>query len=594
MRTRPFVTLLGMLAHHRGALAFAVALSLVSSVVALVQPLVVNRMIADFPDGVAGRAGILVALLAVSSVADGASIYVMTRTAESAVYDTRTRLIDRVLRLPVTAYDRLRTGDLVTRVGADTTLVRSAFTGGLVDAVGSAVTMVGSVVLMGLIDVVMLAVVLTVVALALLAVIVASGRIQRSTKAAQKSVGELGAGLERALVAVRTIRAAGARAQGRIEAALGRDARRAFGHGRDIAKVEGLLFPATGLSLQVAFLAVLGIGGMRVAAGAITVADLVSFVLYLFMLASPLGAVFGAVTTVRQAMGAIERIQRILGEPVESETGADLEPVPGAPAVEFDRVSFSYAHTTEEGEEEIDDAARVDDGADAGGARTVVLHDVSFTVPAGTTTALVGPSGAGKSTALALIERFYSPDSGRVLVAGRDTAGLNPAALRSAIGYVEQEAAVLAGTVRENLQLVAEDATDEECWHVLEQVGLDAPLRERGGLDTVLGERGMTLSGGQRQRLALARMLLADAPLLLLDEPTSAVDSMNEQLILDALATASRGRSVVVIAHRLSTVTDADQIIVLDGSRVVGRGTHHELMAGNEVYRELASRQLMQ
>lgn len=579
-----------MLAHHRGALAFAVALSLVSSVVALVQPLVVNRMIADFPDGVAGRAGILVALLAVSSVADGASIYVMTRTAESAVYDTRTRLIDRVLRLPVTAYDRLRTGDLVTRVGADTTLVRSAFTGGLVGAVGSAVTMVGSVVLMGLIDVVMLAVVLTVVALALLAVIVASGRIQRSTKAAQKSVGELGAGLERALVAVRTIRAAGARAQGRIEAALGRDARRAFGHGRDVAKVEGLLFPATGLSLQVAFLAVLGIGGMRVAAGAITVADLVSFVLYLFMLASPLGAVFGAVTTVRQAMGAIERIQRILGEPVESETGADLEPVPGAPAVEFDRVTFSYAHTTEEGEEEIDDAAR----ADAGGARTVVLHDVSFTVPAGTTTALVGPSGAGKSTALALIERFYSPDSGRVLVAGRDTAGLNPAALRSAIGYVEQEAAVLAGTVRENLQLVAEDATDEECWHVLEQVGLDAPLRERGGLDTVLGERGMTLSGGQRQRLALARMLLADAPLLLLDEPTSAVDSMNEQLILDALATASRGRSVVVIAHRLSTVTDADQIIVLDGGRVVGRGTHHELMAGNEVYRELASRQLMQ
>ncbi|CAM3922536.1 ABC transporter ATP-binding protein [Corynebacterium frankenforstense] len=592
-----------MLAHHRGALAFAVALSLVSSVVALVQPLVVNQMIADFPDGVAGRAGILVALLAVGSVADGASIYVMTRTAESAVYDTRTRLIDRVLRLPVTAYDRLRTGDLVTRVGADTTLVRSAFTGGLVGAVGSAVTMVGSVVLMGLIDVVMLAVVLTVVALALLAVVVASGKIQRSTKAAQKSVGELGAGLERALVAVRTIRAAGARAQRRIETALGGDARRAFGHGRDVAKVEGMLFPATGLALQAAFLAVLGIGGMRVAAGAITVADLVSFVLYLFMLASPLGQVFGAVTTVRQAMGAIERIQRILGEPVESETGAALEPVPGAPAVEFDRVCFSYAPTGEE-EEEIDDAARADGGADtgavpgsgvdAGGARTVVLHDVSFTVPAGTTTALVGPSGAGKSTALALIERFYSPDSGRVLVAGRDTAGLDPAALRAAIGYVEQEAAVLAGTVRENLQLVAENATDEQCWHVLEQVGLDGPLRERGGLDTVLGERGMTLSGGQRQRLALARMLLAEAPLLLLDEPTSAVDSMNEQLILDALATASRGRSVVVIAHRLSTVTDADQIIVLDGGRVVGRGTHHELMAGNEVYQELASRQLMQ
>ncbi|MGD7001963.1 ABC transporter ATP-binding protein [Corynebacterium halotolerans] len=208
-------------------------------------------------------------------------------------------------------------------------------------------------------------------------------------------------------------------------------------------------------------------------------------------------------------------------------------------------------------------------------------------------TALVGPSGAGKSTSLALLERFYDPTGGEIRVDGHPITGISRASLRAAIGYVEQDAPVLAGTVRYNLHLADPDATDQECWHALDQVNLGGRFRGAEGLDTPLGERGISLSGGERQRLALARVLLSDAPIMLLDEPTAAVDSHNEQLILDAIAATAKDRTLIVVAHRLSTVTDADQIIVMEDGRVNSRGTHHELLRTSPLYRDLASRQLL-
>lgn len=370
--------------------------------------------------------------------------------------------------------------------------------------------------------------------------------------------------MDRSLGAIRTIRATGA--EPRVEHGLNADAREAFDMGVVVAKISAALRPATGLAMQGSFLVVLGIGGARVASGEITVADLVSFVLYLFMVSMPLGQIFGAITTVRQAMGAIERISEIMDE--------EPEPTQGAPArpsrdITFDQVTFSY------------------DG------HTDVLKDVSFHIPAGKKTAFVGPSGSGKSTTLALIERFYDVDSGRILLGDQDTAELSRASIRSIIGYVEQEAAVLSGTVRENLQLGASSASDEQCWRALDQVNLRSRVEEADGLDTILGDRGLSLSGGQRQRLALARMLLMDTPVLLLDEPTSAVDSHNEQLILDSIDAIAEDRTLVVVAHRLSTVTDADQIIVIDEGRVSATGTHTELLATSPVYKDLASRQLL-
>ena len=225
---------------------------------------------------------------------------------------------------------------------------------------------------------------------------------------------------------------------------------------------------------------------------------------------------------------------------------------------------------------------------------TRVLHGVSFAVPAGTRTALVGPSGAGKSTLLALVEGFYPLSGGSVRWAGTDVRELPRAVLRAGMGYVEQEAPVLAGTIRENLLLAAPDTAEPALWAVLEAVGL-TPVVARSplGLDVLVGDDGVLLSGGERQRLAIARSLLARPALLLLDEPTASLDARNETLLRQTLATAAQDRALLVVAHRLPTVRDSDQIVVLEGGRVVAVGTHDELVETDPLYRELATAQLL-
>jgi ATP-binding cassette subfamily B protein len=223
-----------------------------------------------------------------------------------------------------------------------------------------------------------------------------------------------------------------------------------------------------------------------------------------------------------------------------------------------------------------------------------VLRGVSFDVPRGTRVALVGPSGAGKSTVLSLIERFYDPTGGAILLGGRDIRTLEREALRAQFGYVEQDAPTLAGTIGDNLRLGSPDATDAECEGVLHAVNLTEVLeRNPLGLRAPVGEDGVMLSGGERQRLALARALLAAPPILLLDESTSSLDGVNEQRMRDAIDAVAAGRTLIVIAHRLSTVVDSDLIVVLDHGRVVGQGTHSELVDSTPLYRDLARHQLL-
>jgi ATP-binding cassette subfamily B protein len=341
-----------------------------------------------------------------------------------------------------------------------------------------------------------------------------------------------------------------------------------------VARLEALVSPIGSIAVQGAFLAVLGVGGYRVATGSITVAALVAFILYLFLLVMPLGRMIGAWTQLQTGLGALGRIQEILAlvpeddERPERPSGAPA--AAPAPLLELADVSFAYA-----------------DGRP-------VLDRVSLQVPAGSRVALVGPSGAGKSTVLALIEGFYPVDGGVVRWAGTDVRELPRAALRARVGYVEQEAPVLAGTVRDNLLLTRPDATDPELWAVLADVGLtDVVRRSPRGLDVLVGDEGVLLSGGERQRLAIARSLLARPDLLLLDEPTASLDARNEGLLRDTLAAAAADRALLVVAHRLSTVVDSDQIVVLDGGRVVAVGTHAELVDTSPLYRELATAQLL-
>lgn len=569
--------LFSYLAEHRGVLIVVLVISLVSAGLSLAQPVMVNRVIDGVGAGTAigGTVIILVALVVAAGITEAVQQYLLGRTAEGVVFSARRRLLGRLLRLPVKEYDTRRTGDLVSRVGSDTTMVREALTGGLIEAVSGALVFVGALIAMALLDLTLLGITAAVVLVAVLCVTLVSSRIQALTLESQEALGRVSSGVERAISGVRTIRASGATA--REEAALVADAGAAYRLGVRIVRISALLWPVSGLAIQGAFLAVLGVGGYRVASGTLSVADLVTFILFLFMMLMPLGTAFGAVITVRTALGALSRIEEVLDLPSESDDdapalrSADRIAQPASVnQVEFDRVSFAYR-----------------DGEP-------VLREASFAVPHGSTTALVGPSGAGKSTALALIERFYDPADGSISVDGTDIRDMPRAELRARIGYVEQNAPVLAGTIRDNLLLAAPEADEARCRRVLAEVNLlDRIDQHPLGLDAVVGDDGAGLSGGERQRLSIARALIADTPLLLLDEPTASLDARNESAMRSAIESASIGRTVVIIAHRLATVADADQIVVLDDGRVTATGTHAELLETSDLYRDLARRQLL-
>ena len=573
------------LREHLPVLALAVVISLVGAALSLGQPLVVNQAITGVSAGETNYTAVLVLIgLVVGSGLLGAfQLYLLERTAEGVVLSARRRLLHKLLWMPIEEYDARRVGDLVSRVGSDTTMVRAALTGGLVDALGGLLVFAGSLIAMAFLDLVLLGITLGVVGIAVVTVVIASARIQALTQASQEAVGRVASGVERALSGVRTIRAAGATE--REEHRLGQEAQAAYSYGVQTAKVGAVLWPISQLAIQVSFLAVLGVGGFRVAAGTMSVADLVTFILFLFMMLMPLANVFGAVITVRTALGALARIQEILNLPVEStDNNAAVQtttrslpaPVSGphrntpVPLIEFDGVTFSYRDSAP------------------------VLRDVTFSVAAGTTTAIVGPSGAGKSTLLALVERFYEPDSGTIRLEGTDLQTIPKAVLRSQIGYVEQDAPVLAGTVRDNLVLASPGMVDRRCREVLASVNLLQRIDEHpDGLDAAVGDGGAGLSGGERQRLAIARALASHTELLLLDEPTASLDGRNERALHDAIWSAAASRTVIVVAHRLATVAHADQIVVLEAGHVVSVGTHAELLDRSPLYRELAQDQLL-
>ncbi|MDQ1173039.1 ATP-binding cassette subfamily B protein [Microbacterium testaceum] len=446
---------------------------------------------------------------------------------------------------------------------------------------------------------------MVVVGASLAVVVLLSTRIRAASADQQAKVGELSSGVERAVGSIRTIRASGATE--REIAAVTENATAAYAAGVRIARVSALIVPIAFVALQVSLLVVLGVGGYRVASGAIDVASLVTFVIFLFLLVQPLASAIGAITSVNQALGALGRIQEVLDLPLEDDADRPSSPaaVPDAAALTFRDVHFRYPDNVVKAREaaaaearSVLEQAHLERAADETSAEVEddrdVLRGVSFEVPRGSRVALVGPSGAGKSTILALIERFYDPTGGAILVDGVDARDLSRDDLRARFGYVEQDAPTLAGTIADNLRLASPAASDADCERVLRAVNLgDVLERSPLGVDAPVGEDGVMLSGGERQRLAIARALLAAPPVLLLDESTSSLDGVNEQRMREAIDAVATDRTLLVIAHRLSTVVDSDLIVVLDKGRVVGRGTHSELVASTPLYRDLAKHQLL-
>ncbi|WP_439099035.1 ABC transporter ATP-binding protein [Cryobacterium aureum] len=606
-----FSQLLPYLFEHKKVLSVVIVLSVLGAAASLAQPLLVSQVITivQAGDPLGSLVGVLIALVVISGLISGYQHYLLQRTGEGVVLSSRRKLVGRLLRLPISEFDVRRTGDLVSRVGSDTTLLRAVLTQGLVEAIGGSLTFIGALVAMLIIDPVLLGLTVLVIAVSVVTVTLLSRRIRTASTAAQVKVGDLAASVERAISAIRTVRAANATE--REVAVIEEDARGAWRMGIKVAKISALVVPIAGIAMQVSFLVVLGVGGFRVASDAITIADLVAFILFLFMMIMPLGQFFGAITSVNSALGALGRIQEIIDLPAEDQFDREIAPLamtvgaanekvnPESAAISFENVHFGYAVAPIDADSSEADAATDTDTAPATDTPAStdprpVLKGVSFSAPRGLRTALVGPSGAGKSTILALIERFYDVSDGTVRLGGLDIRSLDRTALRAQIGYVEQDAPVLAGSLRDNLTLATPDATDEDCIKVLHAVNLGEVLdRDPAGLGAAVGESGVKLSGGERQRLAIARALLAAPPILLLDESTSSLDGKNEQMMREAIDAVAADRTLIVIAHRLSTVVDSDQIVVLDHGEVVGVGTHSELVVSTPLYRDLAKHQLL-
>ena len=568
--------LLPYLKDHRRTLVLALALSVLGSLLALGQPLLIGQLITAVQESLdtSVLAWLIVVLVITSALVNAFQYYLLYKTGEGVVLSTRKALIARMLRLPIWQYDRRRIGDLVSRVGSDSTLLKAVLTQGLVDALGGLIQFVGAIVVMAFIDPILLGTTLVVVSIAVGAISLTGRRIRSATTKAQMRVGEMSAAVERALSAIRTIRAS--RAEERETEEIYKSAEAAYDQGLSIARLSAVVAPIAQVAFNSAFIIVLGLGGLRVASGSTTIASLVTFVILLVFMIGPLISAFGAYTSIMGALGALARIKEIMILD-EEETGSDNVPrkSTNSTAIEFQNVHFHYA--PDEGEESDD-----------------IIKGIDIKIARGARVALVGPSGAGKSTIFSLIERFYEPPEGRILLDGQPVTEFSRESLRQQLGYVEQDAPVLAGSLKDNLLLGKADATDEELESVLRQVNLSEVLkRDTKGLGAQVGEDGIMLSGGERQRLAIARALLASPEILLLDESTSALDGPNEQRMREAIDAVAHDRTLLVIAHRLSTVVDSDQIIVLEHGKVVGIGTHSELVKTTPLYADLAKHQLL-
>jgi ABC-type multidrug transport system fused ATPase/permease subunit len=565
--------ILGYVRPHRWALLAGAVLSLVTGATGLMLPLVARELIDDLShDRAITGALVIMSGLVITNAALGAlGSYVLRRTAESVVLGARRTLSSYLLRLRITAVDRSEPGDLMARITADTTLLREVTTDSLVGLGTGGLTLVATVVMMGLVDPVLLGVTMAVIAGAGTVLGVIVPHINRASRQAQDAVGVMGASLERILGALRTVKASGA--EHREERTLHEAAEESWRQSVRAAKWSAAAGNTAGLAMQIAFITVLAAGGARVATGAIDVGTLVAFLLFVFYLMSPIQQVVGAITQYQTGAAALTRIQEAMQLPAEP--AAEPAPLPSTgaepAAVAFEDVRFRYAEDL-----------------------PYVHHGVTFAVPAQGMTAFVGPSGAGKTTVFSLIERFYDPESGTVTLDGRDLADWDLPGLRSAIGYVEQDAPVLSGSLRDNLLLGNPEADEDAVARVVKTTRLDGMVaRLPAGLDTLVGHRGTRLSGGERQRVAIARALLRRPRLLLLDEATSQLDAVNEAALRDTVADVARTTTVLVVAHRLSTVTMADRIVVMDAGRVRAVGTHRELVAADPLYAELAATQFL-
>lgn len=574
---------------HRRRIVLFVLLGAGTALLAVATPVlagrVVNVIVSGGDAGTVVHLALLIGVIAVLEAALGILGRRLSATlGEHLILDLRTAVFDHVQRMPVAFFTRTRTGALVSRLNNDVIGAQRAFSNTLSGVVSNLVTLLLTLAVM-----LTLSWQITLLALVLLPVFVIPARRMGSRMALmQREAAALNAAMGTRMT--ERFSAPGAtlvKLFGRPEqesAEFAERARRVADIGVRTATAQAVFITALTLVSALALALVYGLGGYLALRGTLDPGAVVALALLLTRLYAPLTALAGARVEVMSALVSFERVFEVLDlRPlIEDKPGA--RPVPEGPvAVEFDDVRFGYPAADKVSLASLEEVAALDKrGGDE------VLHGISFRAEAGQTVALVGSSGAGKSTVAQLLPRLYDADEGAVRVGGIDVRDLSARSLRETIGMVTQDGHLFHDTVRANLLLARPTATEADLWDALRRARLDDLVRSLpDGLDTVVGERGYRLSGGERQRMTIARLLLARQRVVILDEATAHLDNTSEAAVQEALTEALEGRTAIVIAHRLSTVRAADQILVVEAGRIVERGTHEELLAAGERYAEL-------